>query len=150
MAFLFPSFLWALTALAIPVLIHLFQLRRFKRIEFPDVQLLQEVTQQTRSRQKVRHWLTLIARLLALACLVLAFAQPYLRSASGTVKAGQRAISLYIDDSWSMDGQNPQGRLLDQARTDAQDAVMAYSAADRFQVDHQPLRGPATTAAGPR
>ncbi|MEO5584097.1 MAG: BatA domain-containing protein [Flavobacteriales bacterium] len=43
MAFLFPSFLWALTALAIPVIIHLFQLRRFKRIDFPNVRFLQEV-----------------------------------------------------------------------------------------------------------
>lgn len=134
MAFLYPSFLWALTALAIPVIIHLFQLRRFKRIEFPNVRFLQEVTQQTRSRKKVRHWLVLLARLLALACLVLAFAQPFLKSTNGTAKAGQRAVSLYLDDSWSMDGQNAAGRLLDQARTDAQDVVMAYTPTDRFQV----------------
>ncbi|HEY0978361.1 MAG TPA: BatA domain-containing protein [Flavobacteriales bacterium] len=134
MAFLHPSFLWALTALAIPILIHLFQLRRFKRIEFSDVRFLQQVTQQTRARKKVRHWLTLIARMLAIAALVFAFAQPYLPNTSGKVTAGQRDVSLYIDDSWSMDGQNAQGRLLDQARSDAQDAVMAYSATDRFQV----------------
>ncbi len=134
MAFLYPGFLWALTALAIPVIIHLFQLRRFKRIDFPNVRFLQEVTQQTRSRKKVRHWLVLLARLLALACLVLAFAQPYLRSADGATVAGERAVSLYLDDSWSMDGQNSGGRLLDQARTDAQDAIMAYGPTDRFQV----------------
>ncbi|HRO39636.1 MAG: BatA domain-containing protein [Flavobacteriales bacterium] len=134
MAFLYPNFLWALTALAIPVIIHLFQLRRFKRIEFPNVQFLQEVTQQTRSRKKVRHWLVLLARLLALASIVLAFAQPYFRSKNGAVVAGQRAVSLYLDDSWSMDGQNGAGRLLDQARTDAQDVVMAYKPTDRFQV----------------
>ncbi len=134
MAFLYPNFLWALTALAIPVIIHLFQLRRFKRIEFPNVQFLQEVTQQTRSSKKVRHWLVLLARLLALAALVLAFAQPYLKTKDGTATAGIRAVSLYLDDSWSMDGQNSAGRLLDQARTDAQDAIMAYGPADRFQV----------------
>lgn len=134
MAFLYPNFLWALTALAIPVIIHLFQLRRFKRIDFPNVQFLQEVTQQTRSRKKVRHWLVLLARLFALACIVLAFAQPTLKDASGTVVAGQRAVGLYLDDSWSMDGQNAAGRLLDQARTDAQDVVMAYKPTDRFQV----------------
>ncbi len=134
MAFLFPSFLWALAALAIPVIIHLFQLRRFKRIEFPNVRMLQEVSQQTRSRQKVKHWLVLLARLLTVACLVLAFAQPYLPNASGAVMAGQRAVSLFVDNSWSMDGTNAQGRLLDQARRHAQDAVMAYKATDRFQV----------------
>lgn len=134
MAFLHPSFLWALAALAIPVIIHLFQLRRFKRIDFPNVRFLQEVTQQTRSRKKVRHWLVLLARLLALACLVMAFAQPYLKTDDGAVKAGERAVSLYLDDSWSMDGQNSSGRLLDQARTDAQDAVMGHNPTDRFQV----------------
>ncbi|MBK8707330.1 MAG: BatA domain-containing protein [Flavobacteriales bacterium] len=134
MSFLHPAFLWALTALAIPVLIHLFQLRRFKRIDFPNVRFLAEISQQTRARKKVQHWLVLLARLLALACLVLAFAQPYLPSKSGEVQAGQRAVSLFVDDSFSMDGRNAQGRLLDQARKGAQDAVMAYSATDRFQV----------------
>ena len=134
MAFLHPALLWALAALAIPVLIHLFQLRRFKRIDFPNVRFLAEVSQQTRARKKVQHWLVLLARLLALACLVLAFAQPYLPSATGATKAGDRAVSLYIDDSFSMDGRNAQGRLLDQARKSAQDAVMAYAATDRFQV----------------
>lgn len=134
MSFLHPAFLWALTALAIPVLIHLFQLRRFKKIDFPNVRFLAEVSQQTRARKKVQHWLVLLARCLAIICLVLAFAQPYLPGAGGAVKAGQRAVSLYIDDSFSMDGRNAQGRLLDQARKGAQDAVMAYSATDRFQV----------------
>ncbi|MBK7111169.1 MAG: BatA domain-containing protein [Flavobacteriales bacterium] len=134
MSFLHPAFLWALTALAIPVLIHLFQLRRFKRIDFPNVRFLAEISQQTRARKKVQHWLVLLARLLALACLVFAFAQPYLPSKSGAVQAGQRAVSLFLDDSFSMDGRNAQGRLLDQARKGAQDAVMAYSATDRFQV----------------
>ncbi|MBL7950199.1 MAG: BatA domain-containing protein [Flavobacteriales bacterium] len=134
MSFLHPAFLWALTALAIPVLIHLFQLRRFKKIDFPNVRFLAEVSQQTRARKKVQHWLVLLARCLAIICLVLAFAQPYIAGAGGAVKAGQRAVSLFIDDSFSMDGRNAQGRLLDQARKGAQDAVMAYSATDRFQV----------------
>nr|MBP8879196.1 BatA domain-containing protein [Flavobacteriales bacterium] len=109
MSFLHPAFLWALTALAIPVLIHLFQLRRFKRIDFPNVRFLAEISQQTRARKKVQHWLVLLARLLALACLVFAFAQPYLPSTNGAVQAGQRAVSLFLDDSFSMDGRNAQG-----------------------------------------
>ena len=134
MSFLHPAFLWALTALAIPVLIHLFQLRRFKRIDFPNVRFLAEVSQQTRARKKVQHWLVLLARCLAIASLVLAFAQPYRPGAGGAVKAGPRAVSIYIDDSYSMDGQNANGRLLDQARKGAQETVMAYGATDRYQV----------------
>lgn len=134
MSFLHPAFLWALFVLAIPVLIHLFQLRRFKRIDFPNVRFLAEVSRQTRARRKVQHWLVLLARCLALAALVFAFAQPYLPGATGAVKAGSRAVSIYIDDSFSMDGQNAGGRLLDQARKGAQDAVMAQSPTDRLQI----------------
>jgi hypothetical protein len=141
MAFAHPAFLWALAALAIPVLIHLFQLRRYKRIDFPDVRALQEVTQQTRARRKVQHWLVLLARMLALAALVLAFARPYIPGADGMVKAGERAVSLFIDDSYSMDGQNAQGRLLDQARKGAQEAVMAHEPTTRFQVITSRMEG---------
>jgi len=134
MSFLHPEFLWALTALSIPVLIHLFQLRRFKRIDFPHVRLLAEVTKQTQARRKVQHWLVLIARCIAIAALVLAFAQPSLPDGDGALVGGERAISLYIDDSYSMDGENPQGRLIDQARKGAQDIAMAHGVTDRFQV----------------
>ncbi|MDX9750995.1 MAG: BatA domain-containing protein [Flavobacteriales bacterium] len=141
MAFVHPAFLWALAALAIPVLIHLFQLRRYRRIDFPDVRFLAEVTQQTRARRKVQHWLVLLARLLAISFLVLAFAQPYLPGADGTVKAGERAVSIHIDDSFSMDGQNAGGRLLDQARKGAQDAIMAHAPTTRFQVITSRMEG---------
>jgi hypothetical protein len=134
MTFLFPGFLWALTALAIPVIVHLFQLRRFKRIDFPNVRFLKEVAIQTRARKKVRHWLTLLARMAALACLVLAFAQPYIARTHAPTRSGQRAVSIHVDDSWSMDGQNAEGRLLDQARQGAQDVIMAHASSDRFQV----------------
>jgi hypothetical protein len=133
MSFVHPAFLWALTALAIPVLIHLFQLRRFKRIEFSNVRMLAEVSTQTRARRKVQHWLVLLARMLAITALVLAFAQPYIPGPD-SAKAGQRVVAMYIDDSASMDGVNEQGRLLDQARNAAQETVMAFAATDRFQV----------------
>ena len=141
MQFLHPAFLWALFVLAVPVLIHLFQLRRFKRIDFTHVRLLAEVSRQTRARRRVQHWLVLLARCVALAALVLAFAQPYLPSESGKAQAGQRAISLFIDDSHSMEGANAGGRLLDQARQGAQDAVMAHAQTDRFQVITNHLAG---------
>jgi hypothetical protein len=126
MTFLSPTFLWALLALAIPVLIHLFQLRRFKRLDFPDVRLLQEVTRQTRSVKKVRHWAVLLCRLAALTALVIAFAQPVLKQDGRTAVAGKQAVSVFIDDSYSMDGQNSGGRLMDQARKGAQDLIGSH------------------------
>ena len=134
MAFVYPAFLWALFALAIPVLIHLFQLRRFKRIDFPNVRFLAEVSQQTRARKKIQHWLVLLARVLAITALVLAFAQPFIPTGSTATTVGERAVSVYIDDSNSMDGMGPQGRSLDVARTGARDVVMNQGPTAQFQV----------------
>jgi hypothetical protein len=75
MQFLFPWFLAALLALAIPVVIHLFNFRRFKTVYFSNVKFLKEVKEETASRSKLKHLLVLAARMLALAFLVFAFAQ---------------------------------------------------------------------------
>ncbi|MBK8471991.1 MAG: BatA domain-containing protein [Sphingobacteriales bacterium] len=77
MNFLFPAFLAAMAALAIPIIIHLFYFRRFKKIYFSNVKFLREIKEERASRNKLKHYLVLLARLLAVALLVLAFAQPF-------------------------------------------------------------------------
>src|SRR5690606_26755966 len=67
MSFLYPNFLWALLALAIPIIIHLFYFRRFKRVYFTNVELLKEVKEETSTRNRLKDLLILLARLLALA-----------------------------------------------------------------------------------
>jgi Aerotolerance regulator N-terminal len=134
MALLHPSWLWALSALAIPIYLHLFHLQRYKRLDFPNVRFLQLAAQRAQAMHKVQHWAVLVVRCLGIMGLVLAFCQPYLPGPSGAATTGQRALSVFVDDSYSMDGQNPQGRLLDQARKGAQEAVLSTSAADRFQL----------------
>ena len=97
MKFLYPQFLWALFAIAIPIIIHLFNFRRFKRVYFSNVALLKQVDLETKKSSKVRHLLVLLARILAITCLVLAFAQPYfpekeemVRAVSGPGNEGQQ------------------------------------------------------------
>src|SRR3954467_10394129 len=99
MVFLQPLFLWALAAVSVPVIIHLFNFRRFKKIYFTNVRFLQEIKQDTRSRSRLKHLLILIARLLALAFLVFAFAQPFIPlSKSSNVTTGTKHVSIYIDN----------------------------------------------------
>jgi hypothetical protein len=134
MSFLYPSFLFALAALAIPIIIHLFNFRRYKRIQFSNVRFLQDVKEETRSRSKLKHFLTLLMRLLALAFIILAFAQPYLPSEESEAIKGDRAISIYIDNSFSMEGEEAEGRLIDLAKEQAIRIVENYDATDRFQL----------------
>ena len=77
MNFKHPEILYFLFLLVIPILVHLFQLRRFKKEYFTNVQFLKELSVQTRKSAKLKKWLLLLTRLLLLALLILAFAQPY-------------------------------------------------------------------------
>ena len=89
-----PDILWGLLALAIPVALHLLQLRRFKRVAFSNVAFLRDVQKETRSRHRLRNLLILLARLLAFGCLILAFADPMLTPESKREKRPQRRVHL--------------------------------------------------------
>lgn len=141
MNFLYPSFLFALTAVAIPILIHLFNFRRFKRIKFSNVAFLQEVKEQTSSYQRIKSLLILLARILAVILMVLAFAQPYW-SNSSTVTAGKRnVVSIYIDNSYSMAAVDKNGSLFDEAKRRAKELVEGFGINDRFQLLNNDFEG---------
>lgn len=120
MGFLYPLFLIAGIALAIPLLIHLFNLRRFKKMDFPSLRFLRLHTIQNKKMSQLQKKLLLTARLLCLAFLILAFAQPIWNS-SKTGAGSRHAWVLYIDNSMSMDAQQGQQRLLDVAKNMAAD-----------------------------
>jgi hypothetical protein len=141
MYFLYPYFLFALSVLAIPVLIHLFNFRRYQKIYFSNVQFLKEIQEQQSSRRNLKERLILAARLLALLFLVVAFAKPYIRG-QNTANAGkQQAISIFVDNSWSMSTLNRDGSLLDEAKRRAKEIAAAYSINDRFQLLTQDFEG---------
>lgn len=133
MQFLFPSFLWALTAVSIPILIHLFHFRRFRKVYFPNVKFLKEIKEETSNRNRLKNILVLIARILAVVALVLAFAQPFIPQSDEVVK-GSRAVSVFIDNSFSMSAVGEDIALLDKAKIDAANVISAYDNADVFQV----------------
>lgn len=110
MQFKHPEVLYALFLLLIPILIHLFQLRRFQKIDFTNVAFLKKVSIQTRKSSQLKKWLTLLLRLLAIACIVLAFAQPF--TASISALNTEKETVLYVDNSFSMQAKGPNGPLL--------------------------------------
>jgi len=118
MAFLNPLVLLGLAAAAIPLIIHLFNFRRPKRVDFSSLAFLRELEKRTMRRVRIRQWLLLALRTLAIACLVLAFARPTLVSAWEGVFGGRApaAVALVLDNSLSMTQRDAQGAYLDQAR----------------------------------
>ncbi|BDD03583.1 BatA domain-containing protein [Aureibacter tunicatorum] len=100
MNFLYPQFLWALTALAIPVMIHLFNLRKVKKVHFTNNAFLHQVQSQNKSKQRIKHLLILCSRMLALAFLVIAFARPFIPASEDAVASDK--VNIYLDNSLSM------------------------------------------------
>lgn len=135
MKFLFPGFLFALFTIAIPVIIHLFNFRKFKKIYFSNVTFLKEIQQQTSSSRNLKNLLLLLARVLIIIFLVLAFARPYIPD-KNQENSGfqQQAVSIYIDNSYSMETLNKEGSLLDEAKRRAKEIASAYSINDKYQL----------------
>ena len=141
MRFVHPEILWALTALAVPVLIHLFNFRRYKKIAFSNVSFLKEVKSETTKSSKIRHLIILICRLLAFAALILAFAQPFFPTALSEKMNGSRAVSVYIDNSLSMQGQMEGVSFLESSKQKASALVGSFSNNDRFQIISNNFKG---------
>ncbi|MFO7719588.1 MAG: BatA domain-containing protein [Gillisia sp.] len=113
MQFHHPEVLYALFLLIIPVIVHLFQLRKFRREDFTNVKFLKRVTQQTRKSSKLKKWLVLATRLFLLASIIFAFAQPFFPDE--TIESGAIETVIYLDNSYSMQAHGQQGRLFDRS-----------------------------------
>lgn len=132
--FLHPEFLYALSLLAIPIIVHLFNFRRFRKVPFTNVRFLREITEETSSRSKLKHLLTLLSRLLIFTFIILAFAQPYLPLDDVKLRKGGSAVSIFLDNSFSMEASTPEGTLLDVSRERARQVITSFKPTDKFQV----------------
>lgn len=121
-------------ATAIPIIVHLFNFRRFKKVYFSNVEFLKEIKQETQSKRNLKHLLILASRMLAIAAIVLAFAQPYIPQAGSAEKPGGSAVSIYIDNSFSMQGAGRDGAMLDLAKNKALEIVESFGPSDKFQL----------------
>tara|TARA_R110002074_G_scaffold61561_2_gene148734 strand:+ start:5210 stop:7123 length:1914 start_codon:yes stop_codon:yes gene_type:complete len=126
MQFKYPEILWGLLLLLIPILIHLFQLRRFKKTPFTNVKFLKQVVSESRKSSTLKKWLLLLARLGLLAALVIAFAQPFIANESALQ---EKETVFYLDDSFSMDGEIENGNLF---RNTIQEFIKAIPKNQRF------------------
>ena len=134
MNFLYPQFLWALLAIAIPIIIHLFNFKRFKKVYFSDLKLLKEVEMETSKKSNLKHLLILLARILAIAALVFAFAQPYFTKNNKGTAQGEKLVSIYLDNSFSMNNVAQEFTLLDKAKEQAENIAGLYKQSDKFQL----------------
>ncbi|OWW26064.1 hypothetical protein B4Q04_08265 [Zobellia sp. OII3] len=128
MQFKYPELFWALFLLLIPIFIHLFQLRRFKKTPFTNVKFLKKVVSESRQSNTLKKWLLLFTRMSLLAALVFAFSQPFFAEKSALK---QKETVIYLDDSFSMQLKSEGTTLLENA---VQDLIKKLPKTERFSL----------------
>ena len=113
MQFRHPELLYGLLLVLIPILVHLFQFRKFKKEQFTNVAFLKQLDLQTRKSNTIKKWLVLLTRIGIIAMAVLAFAQPFFTNSSTATQEKENLI--YLDNSFSMQAKGSSGPLLKQA-----------------------------------
>ncbi|HQW46888.1 MAG TPA: BatA domain-containing protein, partial [Chitinophagaceae bacterium] len=134
MNFLYPLFLIAASAIAIPIIIHLFNFKKYKKVFFPDIRFLRELHEQTQKQAKLKHILILISRILALLFLVFAFAQPFLSKDKDNMNQAPKAMSIYVDNSFSMGIEKNALSMLDIAKGKAAEIIASCNDNDKIQI----------------
>ena len=143
MSFLNPFFLLALLAVGLPLLLHLLKLRKAQKLSFSTLQFFKALEQTTLRRVEIKRWLLLLLRMLALACLAMVLARPFLPPNSfGLANQNTSVVhAILIDNSSSMSRIGPQGPLLEQAQAVALEMINNGRERDRFVL--QNTSGPA-------
>lgn len=118
LSFQFSTLLWIGLPLALlPVLIHLINVVRHRRVRWAAMEFLLASQRKNRTWILLKELLLLFVRMAAVAGVVLLLAQPMLSSAWGRL-LGTRAVHhvVLLDDSFSMSDRWGQSSALDEAR----------------------------------
>ncbi len=132
MNFLHPSILWALTALLIPIIIHLFNFRRHKLVYFSNTAVLKTIEQESARTKKLKYLVLLFLRCLFIAALVMAFAYPYRPDEVTKINPEEGVVGVYVDNSMSMRALSDKTTLLEDAREEARDLVNGFPPSTRY------------------
>ncbi len=135
MLFQNPVALYGLFLLLIPIIIHLFNFKRFKTVYFSNIAFLKQIAFQSKKSSQLKQLLVLISRLLFLFFVVMAFAKPSFKTTQNQANRIQsKRVVVFIDNSFSMQMKGRNGILLEEARRIASELVKSYKPTDQFKL----------------
>ncbi len=135
MQFYNPNILYGLIAVVIPLIIHLFNFKRFKKVYFSNLAFLKDVQQQSKRHSQWRHLVIMALRMLAIIALVLAFAGPYIPNKDANLqKSDVSFVNIFLDNSFSMEARGTEGSLFEQGRVMALELAQSYKPTDKFKL----------------
>ena len=136
MQLLYPWFLVALSAIAIPIAIHLLQLRKPQRIFFSNTAFIKDVELVMVRHRKVQHLLILLSRVIAISALIVAFSQPYIsNNKNESALRTNEAVNVLVDNSFSMQLQGvTQGSLFEEVVAEARELGIGLATRAGFRL----------------
>ena len=140
MTFLNSAFLFLLSAVSIPLIIHFLSKRRIKTIEFSSLKFLEQMQKSRMRWLKIKEMILLLLRMLIIALIVLAFARPTLRGFTGSAKA-KSSVAIILDRSVSMDAEGETGTLFEEAKRLAAKLIDSFDSGDQITIIAYPADG---------
>lgn len=124
MSFLNPIMLAGLAAVSVPIIIHLMNRRKFRKMTWAAMRFLQNAIEQNQRRMRIEDMILLALRCLLLALLALALARPAILSDASAV-FGQSKVTgvVVLDNSMSMGMSDGTATRFDKARRAAEQVV---------------------------
>lgn len=151
MTFIQPNLLWALPAVAIPVIIHLLNRLRFRSVKWAAMMFLLSATRSASRRAKLRHYLILACRMGIVLAIVLAASRPLAGGAFAAFCGGTPdAVIVLLDRSASMETTDPRTRSSRRERALRlfTEAAGKLRKAGRFVLIENVMRTPQEVGAG--
>ena len=135
MHFLNPAVLFGLIAAAMPLILHLLNLRKLKNVEFSSLQFLKEMQKNKIRRLKLKQIILLIIRTLLIISLVLAFARPAIeRTIPGFESFAKSSCVIIVDNSFSLDLSDEYGKRFNQAKKAVNEILTTFKEGDEVVI----------------
>ncbi len=133
MTFLNPSILFGLLAISIPILIHLLNLRKIRKVEFSTLMFLKEIQKSKMRRIRLKQILLLLLRIFTVVFLVLSFANPVYEGYAGNIDDDENStVLIFLDDSFSMAARDNKGQYFSQAKEAVKKILESHSESDNI------------------
>ncbi|MDK9701224.1 MAG: BatA domain-containing protein [bacterium] len=134
MTWLNPTILGFAAAAGVPLLLYLLSRRRLPKIYFSTLRFLKAIEKKQHRRLKITQWLLILLRILAILCIVTAFARPL---TVGVLPGGSPAnaeVAIVLDRSASMMATAPSGSPFDQAVRSIKQLLTTLAPQDRVSL----------------
>lgn len=132
MTFLNPLMFLGLGLIVVPLIIHLFNLRKARKVSFSSLMFVRQIEETEIRKLKLKELILLLIRILLITFLVLSFANPVLESKFTLTDIKNKTVLLFFDDSFSLNNKSDIGNNFEKCKSSASEIAAFYNPTDNL------------------